>query len=221
MFDLDQAISDWRQQLAAGGIKAHEVLNELESHLCDDVEQEVRSGMSVEQAFEAATQRMGQATVLRAEFEKADQAKRVRVRKNLLGVFVVTMGVFITSASFGYFVILPLALRANVQYGAWLGVDVPQASFGFICFICRFVLGMGLALAMPVGLLALVRIGHLNHRKLASFRRYIIVVNLILGAVLTTPEVVSQIVMFVPLQLLCEASIWIASRWERNELKHA
>jgi Sec-independent protein translocase protein (TatC) len=221
MFNLEYAISRWRQQMAAGGIKDHDVLNELESHLRDEVDEQVRSGMSVEPAFEAATHRMGQATVLRAEFEKADQAKRVRVRKNLLGVFVVTMGVFITSASFGYFVILPLALRANVQYGAWLGFDVPQASFGFICFICRFVLGMGLALAIPVGLLALVRIGLLNHRKLTSLRRHIIVINLILGAVLTTPEVVTQIAMFIPLQLLCEASIWIASRWERNELKHA
>jgi sec-independent protein translocase protein TatC len=80
---------------------------------------------------------------------------------------------------------------------------------------------MGLALAIPVGLLALVRIGLLNHRKLTSLRRHIIVINLILGAVLTTPEVVTQIAMFIPLQLLCEASIWIASRWERNELKHA
>ena len=122
MFNLEYAISRWRQQMAAGGIKAQDVLNELESHLRDEVDEQVRSGMSVEQAFEAATHRMGQATVLRAEFEKADQAKRVRVRKNLLGVFVVTMGVFITGASFGYFVILPLALRANVQYGAWLGL---------------------------------------------------------------------------------------------------
>ena len=188
MFNLDQAISEWRQQMAAGGIKAPDVLNELESHLRDEVDEQVRSRMSVQQALEAATHHIGQATVLRAEFEKADQAKRLRVRKNLLRVFGVTMGVFITSASFGYLVILPLALRANGQYGAWLGIDVPQATFGFIC---RFVLGMGLVLAMPVGLLALVRTGLLNHRKLASLRRHIIVVNLVLGVILTTPEVVT------------------------------
>jgi hypothetical protein len=218
MFDLEQAISDWRRQVAAGGIQAPEVLDELESHLRDDVEQQVRSGLGVQQAFEAATRRIGQATVLQAEFDKADQAKRVRARKNLLRICGITIGVFITSASFGYLVILPLALRANGQYAAWLGTQVPQANFSFMC---RFLLGMGLGLAMPVGLLALVRFGILNHRKLASLRRYIIVVNLMLGAVLTTPEVVSQLVMFVPLQLLCEASIWIASRWERKELKHA
>jgi sec-independent protein translocase protein TatC len=49
----------------------------------------------------------------------------------------------------------------------------------------------------------------------------VIVANLILGAVLTTPEVVTQIALFVPLQFLCEVNIWIATRWERKELKHA
>jgi hypothetical protein len=151
MFNLDQAILDWRRQMAAGGIQAPEVLDELESHLRDDVEQQVRSGLSVQQAFEAATRRIGQATVLQAEFEKADQAKRVRARKNLLRICAVTIGGFITSASFGYLVVLPLALRANGQYAAWLGIHSPEATFAFVC---RLVLGIGLALAIPVGLLA-------------------------------------------------------------------
>jgi hypothetical protein len=218
MFNLDQAIAEWRQQMAGGGIKTPEVLDELDSHLRDDVEQQVRSGLSVQQAFEAAAQNIGRAPVLRSEFEKADKARHVRVRKYLLRVFGIAMGVFITSVSVGYFVILPLALRANRQYASWLGIHSPEANFAFIC---RFALGIGLALAMPVGLLTLVRTGILNHRKLASLRRYVIVANLILGAVLTTPEVVTQIAMFVPLQFLCEVSIWIASRWERKELKHA
>ena len=46
--------------------------------------QQVRSGLSVQQAFEAATHRIGPATVLRAEFENADKAKLVRVRKQLI-----------------------------------------------------------------------------------------------------------------------------------------
>jgi sec-independent protein translocase protein TatC len=99
-----------------------------------------------------------------------------------------------------------------------LGIPVPQAN---VASIGRLLLSVGLALAMPVGLLTFVRTGILNYRKLSSLRGYIIVVNFILAAVLTTPEVTTQIVMFVPLQLLCEASIWIASRWERKEMKHA
>ena len=43
----------------------------------------------------------------------------------------------------------------------------------------------------------------------------------VLGAVLTTPEVITQIIMFLPLQLLYEVSVWIAWYWERQEKKQA
>jgi sec-independent protein translocase protein TatC len=50
-------------------------------------------------------------------------------------------------------------------------------------------------------------------------RRYMIVINLVLGAVLTTPEVITQVLMAVPLQLLYEISVWIAWYWERRDRK--
>ena len=108
--------------------------------------------------------------------------------------------------------------RAQARYAAWLGIQSPQANFSFVC---RFGLEIFLGLAMSVGLLGLVRMGILNHRKLASLRPYMIVANFILGAVLTTPEVLTQVMMFVPLQLLCEVSIWVARIWGRRAEKYA
>jgi sec-independent protein translocase protein TatC len=61
---------------------------------------------------------------------------------------------------------------------------------------------MGLGFELPVVLLTLVRLGVLDYAKLASMRRYMIVGCLILGAILTTPEVVTQIAMAVPLYVL-------------------
>jgi sec-independent protein translocase protein TatC len=117
-------------------------------------------------------------------------------------------------------VILPLALRAAEQYSNWMGVDMPfwkaEEYFGF-CI--KFMLGMGLGFEMPVVLLALVKIGLLDHDKLRRARRYMILVNLVLGALLTTPEVLTQVAMFIPLQLLYELTIWIAWYWERQERK--
>ena len=78
---------------------------------------------------------------------------------------------------------------------------------------------MGLGFEMPVVILVLVKIGILNYQMLSKARRYMIVINLILGALLTTPEVLTQVIMFVPLQLLYEISIWIAWYWERSERK--
>jgi hypothetical protein len=51
MFDLDAAITAWRRQMFACGIKSPNILDELESHLRDGVDQQVRSGLSVQQAF--------------------------------------------------------------------------------------------------------------------------------------------------------------------------
>jgi len=81
VFDLDQAITEWRRRMLAAGIKTPVPLDELESHLREDVEQQVRSGLNALQAFEAAVQRMGQASMLKAEFEKAGGAVGVSVWK--------------------------------------------------------------------------------------------------------------------------------------------
>lgn len=69
MFDLDNAVREWRQEMRAAGIKSPVPLDELESHLRDDVEQETRSGQNARQAFETSVHRMGPATELKIEFE--------------------------------------------------------------------------------------------------------------------------------------------------------
>ena len=89
----------------------------------------------------------------------------------------------------------------------------------YIGFVCKFMLGMGLGFELPVVILVLVKIGLLSYRTLAKARPYMIVINLVLGAVLTTPEVFTQVLMAVPLQVLFEISVWIAWYWERKERK--
>ena len=58
MFDLEQSITEWRQQMLAAGIKTPVPLEELESHLRDDIEQQVRSGVTDKIAFETAVRRL-------------------------------------------------------------------------------------------------------------------------------------------------------------------
>lgn len=70
MFNLDQAIGEWRRQMIAGGIKSSAVLDELESHLREDIEQRIRSGTPAPQAFEEATRQIGNADALKLEFAK-------------------------------------------------------------------------------------------------------------------------------------------------------
>ena len=81
MFDLDQAISEWRPQMAAGGIKMPDALDELESHLREEVDQQVRSGSSEQQAFDTAVQQLGEGEALKQEYRKV---KRQRTSMNPL-----------------------------------------------------------------------------------------------------------------------------------------
>ena len=81
MFNLDQAIVEWRKGMAAGGIKTTAVLDELECHLREDMEQQVKAGASQMRAFDAAVNRIGKSDLLKAEFAKVAGAKQARTGK--------------------------------------------------------------------------------------------------------------------------------------------
>jgi Tat protein translocase TatC len=147
-------------------------------------------------------------------------ALKMKERKYVYRGMFYGVGLFFTGVAFCYFVLLPVALSASVVYTEWLGFSVPQwRAEDYISFVCKFMLGMGLGFEMPVILLVLVKIGILSYRTLAKARRYVIIVNFILGALLTTPEIITQILMALPLQFLYEITVWIAWWWERKAKK--
>ncbi len=129
---------------------------------------------------------------------------------------------FTIGASFCYFVLMPVALSASQAYSNWLGLSADMwRAEEYTSFVAKFILGMGLGFEMPVVILVLVKLGILNYSILSKGRRYMIVINLVLGALLTTPEVLTQVLMAIPLQLLYEISVWIAWYWERQDKKRA
>jgi len=147
-------------------------------------------------------------------------ALKLRERKYIYRGLAFGGGLFLLGVAFCYFALMPLALAAAQMYSHWLGFGAFQwRAEDYISFVCRFLLGMGLGFELPVVVLTLVKIGVLDYRTLSGARRYVIVINLILGAVLTTPEPITQIVMFVPLQVLYEITVWIAWYWDRRNRK--
>jgi sec-independent protein translocase protein TatC len=149
-------------------------------------------------------------------------ALKVRERKYIYRGLVIGVGLFLSGVAFCYFGLMPVALSASQMYSQWLGLGAFQwRAEDYISFICKFMLGMGLGFELPVVLLTLVKIGVLDYRTLSKARRYMIVVNLFLGAMLTTPEVITQLIMFVPLQGLYEISVWIAWYWDQADRRKA
>jgi sec-independent protein translocase protein TatC len=75
-------------------------------------------------------------------------------------------------------------------------------------------IGAGLAVAMPLVLLVLVRRGLLTHQDLARARRLVMLWNFMFGLMLPTPEIIRQAAMVAILQALYEASVWLTWYWE-------
>jgi hypothetical protein len=75
MRNLENKITEWRSRMAAGGIKAPAVLDELESHLREDIERQMRGGVDEAAAFETAVKRIGRSELLKPEFAKVGKIK--------------------------------------------------------------------------------------------------------------------------------------------------
>jgi hypothetical protein len=104
MFDLEQAIANWRTHMLVAGIKTPVPLDELEYHLREDIGQQVQSGISPRQAFENSVQQIGCADELKIEFNKTRDTKCSRRRK-MLRMGVIGVSVTLISNLFGLFVL--------------------------------------------------------------------------------------------------------------------
>ena len=78
MFDLEQAVAEWRRQMVKAGIKTPVPLEELESHLRDEIERQTESGLSAVEAFPAAVHKIGAAQGIQSEFRKVESIKEDR-----------------------------------------------------------------------------------------------------------------------------------------------
>jgi len=85
MFDLEKTIADWRQQMLAAGIKKPVPLEELEGHLREEIERQMKSGLEEREALTAAIQKIGPARALKIEFRKAGIPVEMRFVK-LVGI---------------------------------------------------------------------------------------------------------------------------------------
>jgi hypothetical protein len=94
MFDLEQAISEWHAQMLAAGIKTPVPLEELESHLREDIERQMKSGLNGQKAFEIATGRLGQANPLKVEFKKINSLDKAQQRKREGFIFAAVLGFY-------------------------------------------------------------------------------------------------------------------------------
>ena len=131
-------------------------------------------------------------------------------KKAFLPFLLMTPFFFAAGASFAYFIAMPWALKFLLGFEGEVGGVTQEAlpAIGnYLNFVTRFLFGFGVAFLLPVLLMVLERAGIVTRQQLAKSRRYAIVAAAAVSAVLTPPDVVSMLLLLVPLYGLYEFAI--------------
>jgi hypothetical protein len=118
MFNFEQSIAEWRQQMLAAGIKTPVPLEELEIHLREEIERQMKSGLSEQNAFEISVQHVGQPKVLEGEFKKDERTFMKRTVKIGAGIAGILIGMALTIP--GSIQLRDELVMANGKFGLWL-----------------------------------------------------------------------------------------------------
>ncbi|UQZ88368.1 twin-arginine translocase subunit TatC [Deltaproteobacteria bacterium Smac51] len=117
----------------------------------------------------------------------------------------------LAGAAFAYFTVFPLAFRFFIGFSGEDVAMLPTIT-QYLSLVMTIMLAFGLAFQLPLVLLFLNRVGLVDAARLRRFRRYAILLIVILAAVMTPPDVVSQILMSLPMIGLYELSIVLMER---------
>jgi sec-independent protein translocase protein TatC len=126
-----------------------------------------------------------------------------------LPVIVSSFFFFLVGMSFAYFFVFPIAFGFFAGY-APAGVQMMTDIDKYLSFVLTMFIAFGLTFEVPVVVIVLVRLRIVPLEKLRAIRSYVIVGAFIVGAVFTPPDVVSQLLLAVPLWLLYELGIFVA-----------
>ena len=134
-------------------------------------------------------------------------------KKNITGLVVFVSLLFFMGVSFAYFIIVPLTVNFLLTYDV-MGNSVKNAPFlsSYFSTVLNLVLGTGVIFQMPIFIYFLAKVGLVSPKFLKRYRKHSIVIIMILVAIITPPDVVSQILVAIPLLVLYEISIVIAKR---------
>lgn len=121
---------------------------------------------------------------------------------------------FILGLAFGYFGVLPIALRFLLGFGT--EELTPALSIGrVLSFFLGLTVPFGLVFQLPLVVLLLTHLQIVSLQRLRQIRRIVLFGSFVVGALLTPPDLASQVMMAIPIIVLYEAGLWIAARGER------
>lgn len=131
-------------------------------------------------------------------------------KRAFLPFLLMTPVLFTAGAAMAYYLAMPVALEFLLGFSGDVGGVSQEALPGvgnYLSFATKFLFGFGVAFLLPVLLMLLERVGILTLAQLKAGRRYAVVGIAVVSAVLTPPDIMSQILLLVPMYLLYEMAI--------------
>ncbi len=139
-------------------------------------------------------------------------------KRAFLPFLIATPLLFTAGAALAYYIVMPTAFRFFLGFEGEVGgltQEALPAMGDYLSLVMQFILAFGVCFQLPVLLLLLNRAGLVTRQQLKGLRRYMVVAAFALAAILTPPDVVSQLMLGIPLILLYEVSLaimWFGDR---------
>lgn len=130
-------------------------------------------------------------------------------KKLVMPLVVTSTLLFLCGMAFAYFLVFPIVFHFIISV-APEGVAVMTDIGKYLDFVLTLFLAFGVTFEVPVAVVILVRMGMVSVAKLREIRPYVIVGAFVIGAIFTPPDVVSQVMLAVPLWVLYELGIFVA-----------
>ena len=143
-------------------------------------------------------------------------------KKNILSILLLCPSLFLFGAILAYYFILPIALSFFASFEVHnsltsLPIQLEARISEYLNMVINLILGFGIAFQLPILLIFLIRFGIMSPEDLKSKRRYWIVAIFIISAILTPPDILSQISLTIPMIILFEIVILIGRKSQKVE----
>ncbi|MBU5214836.1 twin-arginine translocase subunit TatC [Heyndrickxia oleronia] len=131
-------------------------------------------------------------------------------RKVTLSYIPAAVLLFLAGIAFSYFILFPLILKFMMQLSSQMNINPVIGINEYFSFLFQITLPFGLLFELPIIILFLTRLGIITPMFLAKIRKYAYFLLIVLAAFITPPDVMSQIIVAIPLMILYEISIWLS-----------